>query len=64
MREGVNWDASPGQRKLRSKFRIRMSVNKVPRPGSRKVLQVASIRLALFHDNAVVYKKMKRLNVE
>ena len=27
-----------------------------PRPGSRKVVQVASIRLGLFHDNAVVYK--------
>ena len=27
------------------------------------VLQLASIRLGLFHDNAVIYKKMKRSNI-
>ena len=32
-------------------------------PGRRKVLQVASIRLGLFHDNAVVYKKLKRFGI-
>ncbi len=55
MRERVNWDVLRGQRQLRSKVRIRVSANKVPGPGRWNVLQVASIRLGLFHDNAVVY---------
>ena len=44
------------KRQLLREFRIRVRVNKVPGPGRRKVLQVASIRLGLFHDNAVIYK--------
>jgi len=44
------------KRQLLREFGIRVRVSKVPDPGRRKVLQVASIRLGLFHDNAVVYK--------
>ena len=52
------------KRQLMREFRVRVRVSKVPGPGRRRVLQVDSIRLGLFHDNAVIYKKMKRLNVE
>jgi hypothetical protein len=51
------------KRQLLREFRIRVRVNKVPGPSRRKVLQVASIRLGLFHDNAVIYKKMKRFGI-
>jgi hypothetical protein len=52
-----SWDLTREEkRQLLREFRIRVRVNKVPGPGRRKVLQVASIRLGLFHDNAVIYK--------
>ena len=52
------------KRSLLREFRIRVRVSKVSGIiGKRRTLQVASIRLGLFHDNAVVYKKMKRLGV-
>ena len=44
------------KRRLLREFRIRVRVTKVPGLGKRRVLQVASIRLGLFHDNAVIYK--------
>jgi DNA invertase Pin-like site-specific DNA recombinase len=45
------------KRRLLGEFRIRVRVAKVPGIiGKRRTLQVASIRLGLFHDNAVVYK--------
>lgn len=52
------------KRQLLRDFLVRIRVRKVPGLGRRRVLQVDSIRLGLFHDNAVIYKKMKRLNVE
>ncbi len=44
------------QRQLLREFRVRLRVRKVPGPGRRRVLQVDSIRLGPFHDNAVIYK--------
>lgn len=44
------------KRQLLRDFRVRVRVSKVPGPGRRRLLQVDSIRLGLFHDNAVIYK--------
>jgi hypothetical protein len=44
------------KRSLLREFRIRVRVEKVAGIGKRRTLQVSSIRLGLFHDNAVVYK--------
>ncbi len=44
------------KRRLLREFRIRVRVSKVAGIGKRPRLQVTSIRLGLFHDNAVVYK--------
>ena len=43
------------KRRLLREFRIRVRVEKVAGIGKSRRLQVASIRLCLFHDNAVVY---------
>ena len=44
------------KRQLLRDFHVPVRVRKVPGPGRRRVLQVNSIRLGLFHDNAVIYK--------
>ena len=43
------------QRQLLREFWVRLRVRKAPGPGCRRVLQVDSIRLGLFHDNAIIY---------
>jgi hypothetical protein len=45
-------------------FRIGVRVEKFAGIRKRRRFQVASVRLRLFHDNGVVYEKMKRLGIE
>lgn len=46
-------------------FRIRVAIQKLPAPkGKRRLLEVASVRLGVFHDDFSIYKKMKRLGIE